>query len=69
MRRASILSTVLFCLSASLVLFGCDSSKKQQEERTDKPIPPPIDIKTKQDNKSKLVKEDNDALPPPVRQK
>jgi hypothetical protein len=68
MRRASLLSAALIYLSTSLVIIGCDKSAVP-EQKSEKPIPPPIEIKTKQDNKSKLVKEDVDSLPPPVRQK
>jgi hypothetical protein len=69
MRRKSILSAVLFAFTASLMLLGCDNSKKVEEEKRDKPIPPSIDIKTKNDSKSKLVKDSLDDLPQPVRQK
>jgi hypothetical protein len=69
MRRKSILSAALFAFAASLMLLGCDNSKKVEEEKRDKPIPPPIEMKTKDDRKSKLVKEDASDLPAPVRQK
>jgi len=69
MRRKTILSATLFSFAASLMLLGCDNSKRAEEEKRDKPIPPAIELKTKNDTKSKLVKESLDDLPQPVRQK